>query len=117
MRLCYWYVGLDTGPFLGGVLSWAFQHVHHAPTASDAAWKMLFVFLGCWSIVLGIAAFFVVPDSPMNAGFLKDEDKVNILERVRVNQSGIENRNFLPTQVLETLTDVPCGRSSSLLSL
>jgi hypothetical protein len=46
-----------------------------------------------------------MPDSPMRAKCFSEEDKKLIVERVRDNQTGIQNREFKKYQVWEALKD------------
>ncbi|KAL1296906.1 hypothetical protein AAFC00_004518 [Neodothiora populina] len=103
-RFALWYMGIGLGQVLGGLISWAFQHV--SVGASLAGWRIMFVVLGCVTLVVSTGIFFLVPDTPMQAWFLKDEEKVALLEHVKVNQTGIENRHFVPSQIVEGFCDL-----------
>ena len=46
-----------------------------------------------------------MPDSPMRAKCFTEADKHLIVERVRANQTGIQNRVFKKAQAVEALTD------------
>ena len=93
-RFSYWYCGMGIGQILGGLFSWAFQHV--SPTASFAGWRIMFVAIGGFTLLLGAAIIFSVPNTPMAAYFLTAEEKVNLLEHIKVNQAGIQNRTIMP---------------------
>jgi predicted MFS family arabinose efflux permease len=45
----------------------------------------------------------MLPDTPMNAWFLEEKEKIAAVEHVRVNQTGIENKQFKLYQVVELL--------------
>ena len=66
--------------------------------------------LGLIALVGAIFISFFVPDTPMQARFLTDLEKVSLLEHVKMNQTGIENRRgFSFAQVREALLDFqPC---------
>ncbi len=49
--------------------------------------------------------WFWLPDSPMRAKCFTEEDKHLMVERVRSNQTGIQNRTFKKEQVYEALKD------------
>ena len=66
----------------------------------------MFVVLGVLTIAAGIITFVVLPDTPMTAGFLSPAEKVALLKHVSVNQTGIENRHFRMSQVLEIFKDI-----------
>lgn len=56
--------------------------------------------------MIGIAAFFLIPDTPMKAKWLTDAEKTALLNHVSVNQTGIENTNFKFSQLVEIFTDI-----------
>lgn len=64
-----------------------------------------FIAQGCMTVVLAIAIFFLLPDSPMEAWFLSNTEKVNLLHHVKINQTGIEHRHFMPSQLKEAAQD------------
>ncbi|GAB7353321.1 hypothetical protein MBLNU459_g3817t1 [Dothideomycetes sp. NU459] len=103
-RFVWWYMGTAGGFTIGGLMSWAFQHISkHAPLAS---WRVMYIVLGCVTIVIAIAILFLVPHTPMDAWFMSDEEKVSLLEHIKTNQTGVMNRNFRPGQIKEALGDV-----------
>lgn len=102
-RFAFWYCGLGVGQIVGGALSYAFQHVHNAEFQS---WKILFVVLGCVTVLLGFGTTFVLPDSPMSARFLSDAEKAALLRHVASNQTGVMNTRFQPSQLLAAMGDV-----------
>lgn len=64
----------------------------------------MFLVIGLITIAYGIAIYLLLPDSPM-ASRLSTEEKYHAIERVRENQTGIENTTFKRYQCLETLRD------------
>ena len=50
--------------------------------------------------------FFWMPDSPTEAKFLSDEDKIIAIERLRNNQMGVMSREWRFSHVHETLRDL-----------
>lgn len=62
--------------------------------------------LGCVTFVFAIAIFFLLPDTPMRTWFLNDQEKVALLEHVKINQTGIEGKHFVLSQLIEALLDV-----------
>jgi hypothetical protein len=46
-----------------------------------------------------------LPDTPVQARFLAPEDKVKVVERVRVNDQGIKQKKFKPEQAREAYRD------------
>lgn len=68
----------------------------------------MYLVLGDLTIVLGFVIFFLVPDTPMKARFLNNEEKVALLEHIKVNQTGVSHRRFHPKQMVEGVLDVGC---------
>ncbi|KAL1954074.1 hypothetical protein VTO42DRAFT_1762 [Malbranchea cinnamomea] len=101
-RFCLWYLGLGTGQILGGIVSFGFQH---ATGGGLAGWRIMFIVLGVVTMIIGVATGLFVPDTPMQAKFLTEEEKVSLLNHVSVNRTGIRNTKFKPAQVIEALLD------------
>ncbi|KAI4178211.1 MAG: hypothetical protein LQ346_007524 [Caloplaca aetnensis] len=102
-RFSIWYAGLGLGQIIGGIVSYAFQQVKH-PTFSG--WKIMFIVLGLVTVIIGIVTFFFLPDTPMQARFLSESEKVILLRHVAVNQTGIRNKKYKLSQALEILWDI-----------
>lgn len=68
----------------------------------------MFLTLGLISVLFGVFILFYIPNTPMTAKFLTDDEKVVLLEHVKVNQTGIENKHFHPSQLIEGVLDIGC---------
>lgn len=101
-RFSLWYCGLGFGQILGGIVSYAFQQVHYAPMAG---WQIMFIVLGLTTTMVGMGAFYIIPDTPVEATFLSDNEKLALLHHVSVNRTGIQNTNYKPSQLIELLLD------------
>ncbi|GAB7339551.1 hypothetical protein MBLNU457_6161t1 [Dothideomycetes sp. NU457] len=101
-RFAIFYTGLGAGQIIGGLVSFAFQFVDNP---SFSGWRIMFVVLGCVTAVIGLLTLWCIPDSPMAAKFLSDDEKAALLNHVSVNQTGIENHRFKVRQVVELLLD------------
>jgi len=102
-RFSFWYLGLGLGQIVGGAVSYGFQNV--PPTTALVGWRIMFVVLGVVTVVIGLATVAFLPDTPMKASWLSDDEKVSLLKHVSVNQTGIESRKFKPMQIVEALLD------------
>ena len=71
-----------------------------------APYKIIFILLGGLAIVVGICVLIWLPDSPVHAKMLTQEERIAALERVRNDQGGTENRKFKKGQVFEALLDI-----------
>ena len=48
---------------------------------------------------------FLFPDSPANAWFLTPEERIIAVERIKVNQAGVENKHFKMEQYVMSFSD------------
>lgn len=103
-RFSFWYLGLGFGQIIGGVVSWGFQHV--APGAGLAGWRIMFIVLGCVTVVIGLSVIAFIPDTPMQARWLSVREKVALLKHVSVNQTGIKSSEFRFKEIIEALLDL-----------
>ncbi|KAF5370127.1 hypothetical protein D9758_001202 [Tetrapyrgos nigripes] len=87
---------------VGGLISYGISQIKGAAIKN---WQILFTLLGCITFVWGIFVAFWLPDSPMRATCFSKEDRILIAERVRKNETGIQNKEFKMHQVMEALRD------------
>jgi len=71
-----------------------------------ASWKIIYILLGGLAIVVGIGVLIWLPDSPLHASFLTYEERTAVLERVRDDQVGIENKVLKSYQIKEAFLDI-----------
>jgi len=88
---------------VGGLLAYCFSLIKTGPIYS---WQAIFIAYGCFSVLYGFFVLWWLPDSPMRAKCFSEEDKHLMVERVRSNQTGLQNKKFKIEQVKEALTDV-----------
>ncbi|KAF6837195.1 allantoate permease [Colletotrichum plurivorum] len=84
-----------------GVVSYG---IGHAKTGI-ASWRLLFLVIGGFTVLWGVALLLWLPDSPLAGNFLTGKDKYIALDRVRENMTGIENKELKWYQVREAFTD------------
>jgi MFS family permease len=91
---------------VGGLLAFGFSFV---PSWSPLkSWEAMFMTYGLITVIWAVFVYFWMPDSPMRAKCWTEEDKKLMVERVRQNQTGLQNRNFRKEQVWDALTDPQC---------
>ncbi|KAM3526352.1 hypothetical protein NHJ13051_003507 [Beauveria bassiana] len=102
-RFSFWYLGLGLGQILGGAVSYGFQHM--GAGAALSGWRTMFVTLGCITVAIGLSVIFFLPDTPMQATWLSNVEKVALLKHVSVNQTGISSKKFRIKEIFEALLD------------
>lgn len=66
----------------------------------------MYLVLGILTVIWGVFVSYWLPDSPMRAGrFFTDEERTKLVERVRENDTGIQNKKFKWDQAVDALTD------------
>ncbi|KAI5456458.1 major facilitator superfamily domain-containing protein [Mariannaea sp. PMI_226] len=101
-RVTYWYMMNGAQQIVGGLLAYCFSLIKSGPLKS---WQWLFLSYGIISIIFGFFVLWWMPDSPMRAHCFTEQEKHEMVERVRDNQTGIQNRKFKKEQFIEGLKD------------
>ncbi|KAM0281484.1 hypothetical protein ACHAQH_003514 [Verticillium albo-atrum] len=101
-RVTYWYMMNGAQQIVGGLLAYCFSLIKSGPLAS---WQWLFLTYGVISVIFGLWVGFWMPDSPMRAHCFTEQEKQEMVERVRDNQTGIQNKTFKRHQFIEGLKD------------
>lgn len=100
-RVGLWYVGTGVAKMVGAVTSFGFQHY----TGSEfKSWQIMFLIFGLLTVIVGILVILFMPDNPMTSKFSAKE-KIWAIERLRDNQTGVENKHFKRHQVYECFRD------------
>jgi len=89
---------------VGGILAYCFTLIK-SPPSSIKSWQAIFICYGSFSVLWGMFVLWYMPDSPMRAKCFTEDDKKLMVERVRSNQTGMQNRQFRVEQLLEALRD------------
>jgi MFS family permease len=97
-----WYVANGVGIALGGLLGYGIGNIH----GSVPSWKLEFVVIGALCCCWGVVMFIFLPDSPVTAKGLTHREKKIAVERLRMNQTGVENKHLKGYQVKEAFCDV-----------
>ena len=97
-----WYLANGFGIALGGLLGFGIGHINGALPS----WKFEFLIIGALCCIWGIVMYIFLPDSPVTAKGLTLREKRVVVERLRGNQTGIENKHLKAYQVKEAFCDV-----------
>ncbi|EMC94539.1 hypothetical protein BAUCODRAFT_73468 [Baudoinia panamericana UAMH 10762] len=102
-RNAAWYSMLGIVNIFGSLLSWGLAHID---SHTLRPWQIIFLFCGCLTAAFSVIVLIFLPDSPMQARFLKGDDKLIAIERLRMNQMGVSSGVWRWDHVWECLTDV-----------
>jgi MFS family permease len=92
---------IDLGIAIGGLLGYAIGHIKGVL----ASWRYEFIIVGSLCAVWGIVLMVFLPDSPVTTRMLSMRERRITVERLRENQTGVENKQFKKYQLIEALKD------------
>jgi MFS transporter, ACS family, allantoate permease len=104
-RTAIWFSFNGFAQIFGGLVAYGIAVSRQDDSHGLALWKILFLFTGLLTVVLGVLFLILVPDNQLNARWLNEQDRVLAVARVRENQQGIGNKHFKKYQFVETLKD------------
>ncbi|THH04217.1 hypothetical protein EW145_g5684 [Phellinidium pouzarii] len=96
VRVGYW------SQIVTGFISFGALHIK---TDSFEPWQWLMIITGGITLITAVCYWFLFPDSPTNAWFLTYEERAIAINRIKDNQTGVENKHFKKEQMIETLKD------------
>ncbi|KDR78640.1 hypothetical protein GALMADRAFT_1364881 [Galerina marginata CBS 339.88] len=102
-RLAIWYSNIGWVNVFGSLIMFGLGHIRSSALYS---YQIIFLILGLVTVFFGLLSFFIFPDNASRCTFLKTEEKVMAVERIRDNQQGMESKTFKIKQFLEVLGDV-----------
>ncbi|KAF5989871.1 allantoate permease [Fusarium bulbicola] len=97
-----WYCMTGVQLMVGGIIAWG---VSHYKDGVIFPWQLLFLVLGLLTCVWGLFIGWWLPDSPMKAKCFNEDQKRLMVERVRANETGIQNKSYKRYQAIEAATD------------
>ncbi|KAL8343633.1 hypothetical protein RB601_004239 [Gaeumannomyces tritici] len=101
-RNAAWYATLGVVNILGSLLTYGLGHIDSDKLHS---YQIIFLFCGVLTVAWSVVMAFLMPDSPMTAKFLKGDDKLVAVERLRMNQQGIGSGVWKWDHVWECMYD------------
>ncbi|KAL6303081.1 MFS general substrate transporter [Sparassis latifolia] len=101
-RISYFYLMNGLTSIFGGFIAYGLTFYE----GGIPQWKLIYIILGALAIIVGICVLIWMPDSPVTARFLTEEERIAALERVRDDQAGTHNKHIKKYQIYESLKDV-----------
>lgn len=102
VRIGLWYTANGFGIALGGLLGFGIGSIKGVLPS----WKYEFIIIGALCCAWGIIMILLLPDSPVTAEGLSRAEKRMAVQRLRENQTGVENKHLKEYQVREAFCDV-----------
>lgn len=102
LRVGYWFLMNGTAQIISGFISFGTLHIK---TGTFEPWQWLMIITGLITLITAISFWFLFPDSPTNAWFLTPAERATAIQRIKENQTGVENKHFKKEQMIEALTD------------
>lgn len=84
---------------IAGIASFGIGHIGGSLTS----WRYIFLIWGAITTAWGFVILVFLPDSPLKAGFLSEAERKALVDRVRENETGIEDKNWKMDQVSRCL--------------
>ncbi|GFF47791.1 uncharacterized transporter C417.10 [Aspergillus udagawae] len=103
VRLGSWYAMNGVVFMFGSLITWGLGHI---ASSIFEPYQIIFLFFGLITVVFSVVVLLYMPDSPIRAKFLNEEDKLIAIERLRMNQQGIETHHWNWDHVKETCLDL-----------
>jgi len=100
--ISYWYCQQGVQLGVAGLLAYGLTYIENAAIYS---WQALFLIVGGLTVIWGCLILVFLPDSPMRAKCFDEETKTLILERLRVNELGVQDKRFKWEQLREAFKD------------
>ncbi|KAF5638077.1 allantoate transport [Fusarium sp. NRRL 52700] len=103
-RTGIWYCGLGIGQTVGGLISYAAQH--GSRTSSFQSWRIMFVSVGTFNVMIGLLVLFWMPSSIKDAKFLTQQEQIMLQEALDADQGGKSAKVFRRAGIWDALKDI-----------
>ncbi|KAF8716521.1 MFS general substrate transporter, partial [Rhizoctonia solani] len=87
---------------LSGILAWAIGKMNGV--GGQPGWAWIFILEGILTVIVAIAAYWLVPNWPERAAFLTEREKARLIARLKHDSAGVSEQ-FKWKYVREALTD------------
>lgn len=101
LRLGLWIGCAGLGYVAAGIASFGIGQIHGALSS----WRYTFLIWGCITLCWGVVVLILLPDNPETAKFLSSSERAGVIERIKGNQTGTEDKTWKLSQFEEALLD------------
>jgi MFS family permease len=102
LRTSYWNAMNGVTFIVGSLVTYGLGHI---VSEKIYRYQTIFIFCGVLTVLFGIVFLIFMPDSPMEAKYLTEREKLVAIERLRANQMGVASRKWKWEHVKETFLD------------
>ncbi|KAF5007873.1 hypothetical protein FDECE_5788 [Fusarium decemcellulare] len=102
LRQSWWFSGTGWFTIIGGALNYGFAQISGGALKS---WQYIYLLAGALTFIFGLWCF-TLPNSALNAWFLRPEERIVAVERLRSGHTGVKTNEIKPYQIREALADV-----------
>ncbi|PVI01646.1 allantoate permease [Periconia macrospinosa] len=102
LRMGIWVGSAGIGYVVAGIVTFGIGHVD----AALESWRILFLFWGAITVAWGVIVMLFLPGSPLTSKFLTEEEKIIVVDRAKMNGTGMENKKFKWEQFWEAMKDL-----------
>src|SRR6201999_2120996 len=74
--------------------------------AGYSSWRWIFILEGLASIVVGVFAFWLVPDWPEDARFLSEQERVIVTQRIATDRQDASMNHWNRKTAIRVFTDI-----------
>lgn len=106
LRTAMWFSMNGAGGLIGSAIAYGLLTREESVGTPLASWRLLLITIGVITIALGVLIVLHIPDTPAKAWFLSEEEKMQVVERIRDNKQGFGNKKFSKEQAKEAFTDI-----------
>lgn len=100
-RQCLWYSATGAWTIIGAGFNYAFAGIN---SGALERWQYLYIMAGSLTVLYGLC-FFIFPQTPYAAFFLRGDEKTISMERLRASHMGVRCNTIKWDQIREALTD------------
>ena len=101
LRQAWWFSGTGWFTIIGGALNYGFGQI---TSGSLTRWQYIYILAGALTFIFGIWCC-MMPNSPVSAWVLSQEERIVAVERLRKGQTGVRCQTIKLDQIKESLLD------------
>ena len=102
-RVALFFSAASLAGAFGGILAWGIAHM--GGVGGYNGWRWIFILEGILTVIVSVAAYFLVHNYPATSTFLSAEEKQFVIKRLENDSDAIRDEKFTWDNVLQALKD------------